>query len=473
MNGIFFGSSNGEIVRKAAVAGTFYDRNPETLRDMVLRYLSEGKALAEPVRMLISPHAGYIFSGPVAGKGYATIDVNVKRVIIIGPSHYEAFTGLAVPRFDYYETPLGKVKIDRVVVDKLKGMPNVIIADGFDEPEHCLEVQLPFLQVKLKDFMIVPILTGRVDPKQAAETLIQFIDEKTAVVASSDLSHYEKQARARQIDDATIETILSGKESGPMEACGSTPIRIIMQLAKKLNLRPVKLDARTSFDTAPQHSSDGRVVGYASIVYISAKGAERPNDNSSGKATTRQDDLSAESKNLLLRIARQSLEASVRGNKFERLQEADYPAEVKEKKGCFVTLTIGGNLRGCIGYIEPIKPLYQAVIENAENAALRDPRFPKVTADELKKIKIEISVLTKPEPLSYKDPDDLLNKLVAGRDGVILRKGMHQSTYLPQVWEQLPDKVEFLEQLSLKGGMPRDGWKTAEVLTYRAIHFEE
>jgi AmmeMemoRadiSam system protein B/AmmeMemoRadiSam system protein A len=471
MNGSPFGASNQEAVRKAAVAGTFYEKNPALLRNVVLRYLSDGKPLAEPVRLLISPHAGFVFSGPVAAKGYAAIDVNAKRVIIVGPSHYEAFRGIAVPRFDSYETPLGKVRVDRSIVEKLRTQPGVIAADGFDEPEHCLEVQLPFLQVQLKEFMIVPILVSKADPKAVAEMLLPYIDATTAVVASSDLSHYEKQATARKLDDATIGTILSGNETGPIEACGELPIRIVMHLAKKMKLQPVKLDARTSFDTAPQHCSDGRVVGYVSIAYVSAAAAASFNADREVHSAGTPGDLTPEIKKLLLQLARQSLEASVRGRRFEG--PGNVPAEIRENSGCFVTLTVGGALRGCIGYIEPIKPLYQAVVENAANAALRDPRFPTVTPDELEKISIEISVLTKPEPLFYNNADDLLKKLVPGRDGVILRKGGYQSTYLPQVWEQLPDKVTFLEQLSLKGGMPRDGWKTAEVQTYRALHFEE
>jgi AmmeMemoRadiSam system protein A len=159
-------------------------------------------------------------------------------------------------------------------------------------------------------------------------------------------------------------------------------------------------------------------------------------------------DLPGEVKSFLLKLARQSLEASV-------------------------TLTINGNLRGCIGYIEGIKPLFEAVIDNAENAALSDPRFPSVTPGELSRIRVEISVLTHPEPLDYKDPQDLLNKLMPNIDGIILQNNFHQSTFLPQVWEQLPDKVQFLEHLSIKGGMPADGWKTATVKRYRAIHFQE
>ena len=145
----------------------------------------------------------------------------------------------------------------------------------------------------------------------------------------------------------------------------------------------------------------------------------------------------------------------------------------KENRGCFVTLTENGALRGCIGYIEPIKPLYQAVMENARNAALSDPRFSPVTPAELAGIRVEVSVLTRPAPLEYDGPQDLLNKLVPHVDGVILQSGPYQSTFLPQVWDQLPEKTAFLEALSLKGGMPRDGWKNANVKRYRAEHFSE
>lgn len=470
MNSMSFGASAQNTVRKAAVAGTFYEKNPKLLREVILRYLSDARPLSEPVRLMICPHAGFVFSGPVAAKGYAAIDGNAKRVIIIGPSHYEAFRGVAVPRFDYYETPLGRVKIDREVVDRLSGKPGVIAAEEFDEPEHCLEVQLPFLQVQLTDFTIVPLLVGKADPKQVAELLMPFIDKQTVVVASSDFSHYEEQKSARLIDDTSIASILSGEENGTINACGVLPIRIVMHLGKQLGLKPVKLDARTSYDTAPQHCPKTRVVGYAAIAYVSPEAA-RQFGGSEPERKNAADALSDQTKTFLLGIARGSLEAAVTGTRFAA--PADVPEEVKEHRGCFVTLTAKGALRGCIGYIEPIKPLLQAVIDNAANAALNDPRFPKVTSDEVAGIKIEISVLTPPEPLHYKNPEELLARLVPGRDGVILRNGNHQSTYLPQVWEQLPGKVAFLEQLSLKGGMPRDGWKHAEVSTYRAVHFEE
>jgi AmmeMemoRadiSam system protein A len=182
-------------------------------------------------------------------------------------------------------------------------------------------------------------------------------------------------------------------------------------------------------------------------------------------------DIPADIKAFLLKLARDNVEASVKG--LPAVVPAAPPAPTTESRGCFVTLTKQGRLRGCIGYIEPIMPLFEAVIDNAKNAALQDPRFAPVAPPELSEIKIEVSVLTKPEPIEYKDSADLLGKIVAGVDGLILTKGQRQSTYLPQVWEQLPDKVQFLESLSVKGGMPPDGWKTANVKRYRAIHFQE
>ncbi len=451
------------IVRKAAVAGQFYPAGATELRKDVLSYMTEKKSLLKPPRLLISPHAGYVFSGPVAGRGFATLSKEIRRVFLIGPSHHVWFKGISIPEVTHYQTPLGVVGLDLDVIEKLRSNSFVCSAKGAHEPEHCLEVQLPFLQVQLKDFKIIPILTGEIDPVQVAELLFPFLDETTLVIASSDLSHYYPQSKARQVDDKTIQTILDGKIDGKIDGCGKTSIYVVMHLARKMNLTPHLLDARTSYETAPQFGSDSRVVGYASIVYI--------NKSDSVPLSSEISELKAEHKSYLLRLARKSLNAAVLRKPVT--DTVEIPEILKDHRGCFVTLTSKGDLRGCIGYIEPIKPLYRAVIENAENAALKDPRFPPVTAKELEGIKVEVSVLTKPQPLKFSTPDELLKKLVPGVHGVILRKGSFQSTYLPQVWEQLPDKMKFLEHLSLKAGMPRDGWKTSEVKVYTAEHFSE
>lgn len=449
------------VIRKAAVAGQFYPDGAVELRQSVQGYLAECKAESSVPRLMISPHAGFVFSGPVAARGYVNLkNSNIKRVFLIGPSHHVWFKGVSVPAVTHYQTPLGLVELDLDVIEKLRRNSIVCSAKGAHEPEHCLEVQLPFLQVQLRAFKIIPILTGEVDPAYIAQLLLPFLDESTLVIASSDLSHYQINSKARQIDDTTVRNILKGEFDGEIDGCGRTSIHIIMHLARKMKLEPHLLDARTSFETAPQYGSDSRVVGYASIVYTGKQ-------NSAPLSS----ELSTSQKAFLLRLARNSLNAAVR--KIPLKDTADVPEDFRENRGCFVTLTSKGNLRGCIGYIEPVKPLYQAVVDNAGHAALNDPRFSPVTANELTTIKVEVSVLTKPQPLNFSTPEELLKKLVPGVHGVILRRGSLQSTYLPQVWEQLPDKMMFLENLSLKAGMPRDGWKTSEVRIYTAEHFSE
>lgn len=463
MSGINQGLNAQITVRKAAVAGQFYPSDAVELRKEVLKYIGNNKPVSEYPRLMINPHAGFVFSGPVTGKGYASIDKKTKLVFIIGPSHHVWFKGISVPQITHYQTPLGMVGLDLDVLAKLNRNPIVCHIKGADEPEHCLEVQLPFLQVQLNDFKIVPIITGEVSPVQVAELIMPFLDENTIAIASSDLSHYHDNQKARQIDDSTIQTIISGNADGFIDGCGKTPIRVIMHLAEKMHLKPVKLDARTSYETAPQYGSEARVVGYASIIYTSGSHNVISKEKPAG--------FTAEQKSYLLNLARKSLNAAVQEIPIGDIH--DVPELLKEQRGCFVTLTSKGDLRGCIGYIEPIKPLYQAIIDNAVNAALSDPRFSPVTKGELAEINMEVSVLTKPEPLLFSDPDDLLKKLIPGVHGVILRMGSHQSTFLPQVWEQLPDKKQFLERLSMKAGIPRDGWKTANVRVYTAEHFSE
>jgi len=468
-------ADNEITVRRAAVADRFYTGNATKLRAEIEQYIAAGKKLKEFPQIIISPHAGYVFSGPVAGIGFATIDKNTKRVFLIGPSHHKYFNGISIPEVDAYETPLGNVPLDKKNIKKLQTNPLFSTQEGAHAMEHCLEVQIPFLQVLLADFTIIPMIVGHLkNPADVAELIRPLIDDKTLVVISSDFSHYHSHTEAKNIDKRSIETILNGNPDGFIDACGETPIRIAMQLALKMNLKPHLLDARNSYETAPQYGSGDRVVGYASIVYLpDSNGAEKKTsaDESNDAPDESTQVLTESDKAFLLKLARNALEKAVRGEKPPT--PTNIPSIMQEFRGCFVTLTKHGALRGCIGYIEGIKPLYQAVIDNAKNAALEDPRFPKVTPNELKNLKIEVSVLTPPEPFNYDNPDDLLNKIIPGVDGIILRKGMRQATFLPQVWDQLPDKVTFLEHLAMKAGMGKDDWKDAQYKKYQAIHFEE
>ncbi|MCX6912557.1 MAG: AmmeMemoRadiSam system protein A [Verrucomicrobia bacterium] len=187
------------------------------------------------------------------------------------------------------------------------------------------------------------------------------------------------------------------------------------------------------------------------------------------------ENLSASERKFLLDLARKTLVSVTAGGSVPDLAEKDVPPKLAEKQACFVTLTKDGALRGCIGHLMAMEPLHRAVAENALNAALRDPRFPPVQASELDKIKIEISVLTAPQPLVFSSPDDLTSKLHPNEDGVLLHIGPRTATFLPQVWAQIPDKVKFLEHLSQKAGCERSDWrgKGVSVDIYRVECFEE
>jgi AmmeMemoRadiSam system protein A len=356
-------------------------------------------------------------------------------------------------------------------VAKLRECPLVGTVDHAHREEHCLEVQVPFVQVAFPQARIVPILMGQVEARKVADLLLPLIDDKTLVVASSDLSHFHASDEAKKIDAESIATILKGDIDGFLDGCGEAPIRVLMHLAKAKGLKPVLLDAKNSFETAPNYGGAGRVVGYAAVAYVPSAQTTTAGVTQAVADTLDKDGLTTDTKKYLLKLARAALNACVRGEKAP--STADAPTATRTPSGCFVTLHKAGMLRGCIGNIEPEKDLCDAVVDNARNAALSDPRFAAVQPDELGQIDVEVSVLTVPQKLAFSSPEDMLAKLVPGRDGVILESGFHRSTFLPQVWEQLPDKVEFLEHLSRKGGMAADGWKRATVKTYRAEHFSE
>ena len=187
------------------------------------------------------------------------------------------------------------------------------------------------------------------------------------------------------------------------------------------------------------------------------------------------DPLSGEEKYLLLKLARQSIELAVGGHNFPQLVLQDYSPNLREHGASFVTLTEDGDLRGCIGALEPYQPLVQDVCEHAVAAALDDFRFSPVTKHEVQRLVIEISHLTIPQPLLYEQPQELPQKLKIGSDGVIIRDGIHRATFLPQVWEKLPDPVDFLSHLCQKMGVPSDVWKRKllQVFTYQVEEFQE
>jgi AmmeMemoRadiSam system protein B/AmmeMemoRadiSam system protein A len=478
------GSTHRQLrVRAPAVAGVFYPADEAALSSMV-----DGLLAGAPVhdlrrlRGLICPHAGYPYSGPTAAIAYKTlVGRTVKTVIVLGPSHYAWFAGASVPDADAYQTPLGIVPISAKAPSLARTSPFVLEpkcpvqrpawwrqsskpapAAGDDTPdtwEHSVEVQIPFLQKTLKNFDLLPVVFGDVDPESAARVLAGLMDDQTIIVASSDLSHYHPYDEARDLDHQCIRTILDLDVDAMKnrEACGKGPIQTLLSLARTKGWKAQLLDYRNSGDTDGDKSG---VVGYSAIAFYEPM----------------KENYTLAERKYLLDLARRTLTGVAANQNSEfKVGTGDVPPQLLETKACFVTLTENGRLRGCIGHIVPLEPLYQAVVENAKNAAIRDPRFWPVAPGETDKIKIEISVLTEPQLLLFCSPEDLLDKLHPGEDGVVLRMGALSATFLPQVWEQVPDKVEFLNELAQKAGGAADDWrgKDVKVSIYHVEAFAE
>jgi AmmeMemoRadiSam system protein B len=259
-------------VRPAAVAGMFYPSAPEQLAGDIRAYLSDASAQSvRAPKALIVPHAGYMYSGPIAANGYALLSPlrdAIERVVLLGPAHRVAVRGLATTSASAFETPLGEVRIDRQAVAAALAFPQVTVSDTAHAHEHALEVQLPFLQTMLRSFSLVPFAVGHVSPEDVAQVIeALWGGPETLVVVSSDLSHYHPYAVAKHIDRATTDAILAMSPTLDHEqACGATPINGLLQCAKQRGLSPTLLDLRSSGDTAGDR---GRVVGYASFAFTS------------------------------------------------------------------------------------------------------------------------------------------------------------------------------------------------------------
>ncbi len=255
--------------REPAVAGTFYPADAAALDAAIERYLSSCEPGADAPKALIVPHAGYVYSGPVAACAYARLAPardRIRRVVLIGPSHYLGFRGLALPATEAFLTPLGRVPLDREAIDRLRALPQVVVNDAAHAREHSLEVQLPFLQSVLEDFVLIPLLTGEAPPEAVAEVLALLWDgPETLIVVSSDLSHYLDYESARERDLGTANSILTLRPEaiGPERACGCHGIGGLLTFARRHGLEIQKLDLRNSGDTAGPR---GSVVGYGAFA---------------------------------------------------------------------------------------------------------------------------------------------------------------------------------------------------------------
>ncbi|HWA38455.1 MAG TPA: AmmeMemoRadiSam system protein B [Burkholderiales bacterium] len=445
-------------MRPPAVAGLFYPGDPRVLAADVEELLGGVEHLAPRLgfpKALVVPHAGYIYSGPVAARAYDEIAPArgiVKRVVLLGPTHRVAVRGLALPAADFFDTPLGRIPVDGGAFQRLEHLP-VVKSDPAHALEHSLEVQLPFLQRALGAFSLVPLAVGRATPGEVAAVLERLWGgPETLIVVSTDLSHYHAYDKARAIDAATIAKIAAfSTDITHEEACGATPLNGLLALSRKRNLSLKLLGACNSGDTA---GGRDRVVGYSSFALHEAGG-----------------DVSLEEAGrTLLATARTAIECELKGTQ-EGIADSPF---LFQAGATFVTITKERKLRGCIGSLEAVRPVGEDVAHNARGAAFRDPRFPPMAAPEWPQCRLEVSLLSAPKPMRFADEADLLGQVVPGEDGIILQCDGRRATFLPQVWESLPAKKAFFAELLRKAGLPADTrLGRCKVRRYRVAKFHE
>jgi AmmeMemoRadiSam system protein B/AmmeMemoRadiSam system protein A len=450
----------------------WYTANADALNKQIGNFY--GEAQAEPIEdviALILPHAGYRWSGRTAVATLKTTTKEYKRIIVIGPSHRVPMEEiLSVPAATDYETPLGQIPLDMEFISKLLKCPMFQNVPQAHKNEHSVQIELPLLQYRQKNFKLVPIVAGQCSFETIEKTgdiLKKLVDEETLVIASSDFVHYGRSfqyvpftenipEQIKKLDMGAYKYIanldargfLEYKEKTKATICGSVPIAILLSMLNK----PTKAQL-------VQYETSGKMTGNFSnsVSYLSIAFSGAWENSAEIKPQAENTELTDQDKEQLLILARKTIEYVTKVRRVvPKASELGVSVSdaMKRPRAAFVTLKINSHLRGCIGDIFPRQPLYKSVIMNSINACFHDPRFKEVTADECDNITIEISALTVPQSISSQD------EIRIGVDGVILRKDFHSAVFLPQVApEQGWDVDQTLTQLSLKAGLPGDGWK--------------
>jgi AmmeMemoRadiSam system protein B/AmmeMemoRadiSam system protein A len=459
-------------IREPAVAGTWYSDNPTVLSKEIRKYLADAKkeSIGGKVVALVAPHAGYRYSGLVAAHAYKLIEGETfETVVIVAPSHQALFKGASLYDRGEFRTPLGLIPIDVDLARKMMEKEKFIqFLPEAHSKEHSLEIQLPFLQVALKPFKLIPIVMEPYWSWETCQALAKAMAEtvrgkNVLLIASTDLSHFHPYPQAVGLDKIVLnhierfdpEGLNKDLKQGRCEACGGGPIVSIMLAAKALGAdRGKVLKYLNSGDVAGDKS---RVVGYgAGVFYKAAGGTEKMREE---KKVGVDLGLNSQEKKTLHQIVKTVIENKARGKPVPEFNVDS--ATLKENRGAFVTITKKGQLRGCIGYIEGRGPLHKTVEEMAEAAAFRDPRFGSVTERELPDLEYEISVLTPLQRITD------VNEIEVGKHGIYMKKGWNSGLLLPQVATEYGwDRQTFLEHTCQKAGLPTNAWKDKSTEIY-------
>jgi len=477
--GLKAGQAASAQIHDPAVAGTWYPGTASELRKQVEDFLARVPSQDAKGRIsaLIAPHAGFVYSGQIAAHAFKALQgQKFDSVIVIGPSHYMAFGGVATYDCAGFRTPLGVIAPDSELIAALmKREPRIMnLPDAFKQ-EHSLEAELPFLQVALPGFKLVPLIMGNPDIatcRWLAEAIVECAKDKSILlVASSDLSHYHSYDVAVEMDRQLLqqvramdtEGLLQCLQSGKCEACSRGPIITAMLAAGKLGAdRCDILKYANSGDVTGDKMSPRGVVGYGAASFArSSTNRDRDSGEPEKKKAGIDLGLSKEERAELHTIARKAIEAGPTSGPSSSRRVETASKKLKEPSGAFVTLYKKGVLRGCIGQIVARMPLAEAVSAMAEQAAFHDPRFQPVHADEVDDLKIEISVLTALKKVDSKDDIEV------GKHGIVIVRGTSVGLLLPQVATEYGwDRTEFLENCCLKAGLARDSWKDKETEIY-------
>jgi len=460
-----------QLVRESAIAGSWYADNPGILKKEIHKYLDRVTipSLGGDLVGLVVPHAGYMYSGSVAAFAYKLLeDQPFNRVLVLAPSHRVHFKGASVYDLGGYRTPLGVAPLDLELIDALLQDESVVGRDPRPHTqEHSLEIQLPFLQVVLKDFLLTPVIMGDQSfsfCSRLSEAIVKACEgKKVLLVASSDLSHYHSYDEAKKLDQIAMsyvqefspEKLSTALDEGKCEACGSGPIMTVMLSAAKLGADSARvLNYANSGDVTGDRQG---VVGYMAVALFKAQAKLKLGEER--KKVGVDLGLSEEEKDVLRQLAYDTIRSKCIG---EPLPDARMTSpRLNERRGAFVCLHKGADLRGCIGMIEGKAPLHETVKKMAIQAAFADPRFCAIGADEIEDLHIEISVLTPLEGISDR------SQIEIGRHGLFVRRGHKSGLLLPQVaTEHGWSAEEFLEWTCKKAGLQTDAWKDQKTEVY-------
>ena len=449
-----------DTAKTAAFAGKFYPDNPEKLDELLENFFIQTvKDYDTDTRAIIVPHAGYMYSGKTAAAAFQYLNRNVKNIFVIAPAHRFDCNCIALSTYDYFETPIGKIKLNKDLINEISQYEATEFIDDAFAREHSIEVQIPFIQKLMPNAQIVPILYGQVSNKVITKIIEKYWENKdNAFIISSDLSHFYSQKDAEKIDAYTAEMIesLNIKDFNPLQACGAIGITGLVEFAKEKSYSLIRTELTTSGEvTGPADS----VVGYGAWILTEKS-----------KSMFIKEQFSQ----LVLSICKESILAGIKTGNSLDVAEKLYPQVFYETGACFVTITLNQMLRGCMGSIFAHKPLVNDLAQNAYKSAFSDTRFTALKEEEFSHIKIAVSLLSEAESINFKDEADLMEQIVPYKDGIIIQDGNNRAVYLPSVWTQLSDKKLFMESLKQKAGLTPDHFsKTFRAYRFHTVYIDE